>query len=121
MEDSVLSIFSKRIRDIREDADLNQQEVSRALNVNYKTFGRYERGEREPQIQFIADFCRHFGVSADYLLGLSDTRPDADVLSARFKRSPLDNMTDDELAVVTSVINALRAKDEKKKSQTAGA
>ena len=109
MEDSILSIFSKRIRDIREDADQKQRETASALNVSYKTFGRYERGESEPQIQFIADFCRHFGVSADYLLGLSDARPEPAALSARFKRTPLDNMTDDELAIVTSVANFLRA------------
>jgi transcriptional regulator with XRE-family HTH domain len=121
MQDSVLSIFAKRIRDIREDADLNQKDVASALNVSYKTFGRYERGETEPQVKFIADFCRHFGVSADYLLGLTDTRPDADVLSARFKRTPLDNLTGDEEDFLISVLTTLRSNDKNKKNRTTGA
>ena len=108
MEDSILSIFSKRIRDIREDADQKQSEVARALNVSYKTFGRYERGESEPQVQFIADFCRRFGVSADYLLGLSDAKPEAATLSARFQRSPLDDLDPETLEKVYSYANFLR-------------
>lgn len=121
MQDSVLSIFAKRIRDIRADADQNQQDVARALHVSYKTYGRYERGETEPQVKFIADFCRHFGVSADYLLGLSDSRPEPATLSARFKRSPLDDLTDEQMEEVEFFAKVIRERDARKKNRTAGA
>ena len=108
MDSSFLSSLAQRIRDTREDADQKQKETAVALGTNLRTYRRYEYGESEPQVQFIADFCRHFGVSADYLLGLSDAKPEAATLSARFQRSPLDDLDPETLEKVYSYANFLR-------------
>lgn len=121
MKSSFLSSLARRLRDIREDSDRSQKDTAEALGTNLRTYRRYEYGETEPQVEFIADFCRHFGISADYLLGLSDVRPEPETLSARFRRSPLDNLTDDEMGIVASVISAIRSNDEKKKNRESGA
>ncbi|MDY3692524.1 MAG: helix-turn-helix transcriptional regulator [Dysosmobacter sp.] len=61
-----------RLRDIREDRDLNQQTVARILHVSQATYSRYESGALDipsPALIALADF---YGVSTDYLLGRTD-------------------------------------------------
>ena len=65
----------KRIRDLREDADLTQSEMGKALSLPQRTYAYYESGERTlpPEILIaIADF---HNVSVDYLLERTD-KPD---------------------------------------------
>jgi len=58
-----------RIRDLREDKDLNQQALAKLLNVSQATYSRYENGTLDiptPALIRLADF---YHVSVDYLLG----------------------------------------------------
>lgn len=90
--------FSKRLHDLREDRDLKQEAVAKALNVTRSAYGRYERGEREPQVNFIVNCCNYFNISADYLLGISDERiklrPDIDLIvnPVTIPRDPYDDL-----------------------------
>ena len=66
---------SQRIRDLREDRDLTQAQVGRAINLPQRTYAYYESGQRmvpPPVLCALADFD---GVSVDYLLGRTD-RPE---------------------------------------------
>ena len=63
-----------RIRDLREDADLTQAQVGKAINVPQRTYAYYESGQRmiPPQVLCaLADFSQ---VSVDYLLGRTDKK-----------------------------------------------
>ncbi|MDO3411863.1 helix-turn-helix transcriptional regulator [Saccharibacillus sp. CPCC 101409] len=63
----------RRIRDLREDRDLTQQQVAASLNITQATYSRYENGILDvPSVMLIklADF---YGVSIDYLLGQTDS------------------------------------------------
>lgn len=65
----------QRIRDLREDRDLTQAQVGRAINLPQRTYAYYESGQRmvpPPVLCALADFD---GVSVDYLLGRTD-RPE---------------------------------------------
>ena len=62
----------KRMRDLREDRDLTQQQVADLLGTSQTMYARYERGANELPIRHLLTLCRYYGVSADYLLGLSD-------------------------------------------------
>ena len=60
----------QRLRDLREDADKNQEEIAKYLGMKQTQYSRYERGERElPMHHFIA-LARFYNVSLDYLAGL---------------------------------------------------
>jgi len=62
----------QRLRDLREDADKNQEEIAKYLGMKQTQYSRYERGERElPMHHFIA-LARFYNVSLDYLAGLID-------------------------------------------------
>lgn len=62
--------FGDKIRNLREDADLNQTQLGNAVNMTQRKISYIECGKYEPSIDDIIAFCRYFKVSADYLLGL---------------------------------------------------
>ncbi len=64
--------YIKRIRDLREDHDLTQQEVADILGTSQTMYARYERGANELPIRHLLVLCDYYKVSADYVLGLTD-------------------------------------------------
>lgn len=65
-------IYQKRIRDLREDNDKTQQEIADVLGTSQTMYARYERGANELPIHHLVTLCNYYGVSADYILGLSE-------------------------------------------------
>ena len=66
--------YVKIIRDLREDNDYTQQEIAEYLGTSQTMYARYERGANELPIHHLITLCGLYGVSADYLLGLSDVK-----------------------------------------------
>ena len=64
--------YCRMIRDLREDADLTQGEVAKALGTSQTMYARYERGANELPIRHLLTLCNYYGVSADYILGRTD-------------------------------------------------
>ena len=64
----------KRIRDLREDADLTQREIGEAINVPQRTYAYYESGERMIPPQVLCALADFYKVSVDYILGRTDQR-----------------------------------------------
>lgn len=64
--------YIKRIRDLREDHDLTQQEVADILGTSQTMYARYERGANELPLHHLIALCKLYNVSADYVLCLSD-------------------------------------------------
>ena len=69
-----LLTYIKRIRDLREDNDKTQQEIADMLGTSQTMYARYERGANELPLRHLIALCKYYGVSADYLLGLSDKK-----------------------------------------------
>lgn len=63
--------FSKIIQDERIDRDLNQTQIAKALNTNQQKISRLEKGQFEPSLQDIENYCKLFNLSADYILGFT--------------------------------------------------
>ena len=61
--------YRKIMRDLREDADLTQQQVADFLGTSQTMYARYERGANELPIRHLVRLCEIYDVSADYLLG----------------------------------------------------
>lgn len=72
------------IKELREKAGENQEQLAAALQVaNRETVARWESGARDLKREHIIALAKHFNVSADYLLGLSDVATvEADVQTA---------------------------------------
>lgn len=64
-----------RIRDLREDHDLNQKTVASYLVISQQTYSNYETGQREIPTWVVAALARYYKVSTDYLLGIAVGHP----------------------------------------------
>ena len=61
-----------RIRDLREDRDLNQTQVAKMLGMSQTGYSKYETGENDIPTAVIIKLARFYGTSIDYLLGETD-------------------------------------------------
>ena len=62
----------RRIRDLREDRDLNQTKVARMLGMSQTGYSKYETGENDIPTTILIKLARFYNVSIDYLLGETD-------------------------------------------------
>ena len=62
--------FGEKIRNLREDRDLNQTQLGEAVNMTQRKISYIECGKCEPSIEDIVAFCHYFRVSADFLLDI---------------------------------------------------
>ncbi|WAM36578.1 helix-turn-helix domain-containing protein [Caldicellulosiruptor acetigenus] len=63
-----------RIRELRLERGLSQEELGKVLNVSGRTIGHYENGSREPSPEALNKLADFFGVTIDYLLCRTDVR-----------------------------------------------
>lgn len=63
-----------RIKILREARGVSQQRLAMELNVSQTMISKYELGQSEPDICMIRSLSEFFGVSADYLLEISDEK-----------------------------------------------
>ena len=58
-----------RIRDLREDLDLNQTQVAAILGMSQTGYSKYETGENDIPTSVLIKLARYYQTSIDYLLG----------------------------------------------------
>ena len=63
-----------RIRDLREDNDLNQTEIARILGTTQTQYSRWERGAQEIPLHHFIELAKFYRVSLDYLAGLTNRK-----------------------------------------------
>lgn len=63
-----------RIRDLREDSDLTQEQLAKLLNVSQTTYSRYETGFLDIPSQSLIKLAQYYSVSIDYLVGLTNNK-----------------------------------------------
>lgn len=64
----------KRIRDLRVDHDLTQQQIANRLCCQREVYRRYETGVREIPVSYVIQLARFYDVSVDYILGETDNK-----------------------------------------------
>lgn len=62
-------MYFQRIRDMREDADLTQEQVARMLGIAQTVYSRYERGFQTIPLGLLIQLADYYHVSLDYLVG----------------------------------------------------
>jgi transcriptional regulator with XRE-family HTH domain len=104
--------LGEKLRDLRNGS--SQAEIANKIGVSGQSWGFYERDQKEPTIETIGSICRLFGVSADWLLGISE-----EVISAvKSIQQPKDesywrnlvSSQQDTIAKLTSLLAEGRAK-----------
>ncbi len=64
--------FGEKIKDLREASEISQKTLGEKTNMTQRKISYIENDRYEPSIADIRELCLFFGVSADYLLDLSD-------------------------------------------------
>lgn len=89
--------FHEILADLRYRSGKRQRQVAADLGISQALLSHYENGTREPGLRFLTQACDYYGVTADYLLGRSQSRgsisaEEADALAADL-RTLADKMT----------------------------
>ena len=71
----------ERLAELRKEKGLNQVGLGLKLHISQKMISAYENGMHQPNIEILKEMARFFGVSTDYLVGLSDIRLPAERLT----------------------------------------
>lgn len=64
----------ERLKGLREDKDLKQEEIAKMLNITQCTYSNYEMGKRQIPIDMLIKLAIFYDTSVDYILGLTDER-----------------------------------------------
>lgn len=64
-----MSTFNIKLKELRKQRNLSQQELAKIIGISKSSINMYERGEREPGIETINAFAEFFDVQTDYLFG----------------------------------------------------
>lgn len=67
----------ERLEKIRKMRKLSQGKVAEVLKTTQQQYCRYENGQNEIPVRHIITLCKFYGISADWLLGLTDTLEEA--------------------------------------------
>ena len=62
--------YTERLKFLRIDHDLSQNDIASAIGIGQKQYSRYETGVNELPLRYLVKICNYYKVSADYLLGL---------------------------------------------------
>lgn len=61
-----------RLKQLREDSDTKQATIAGYLHICQNTYSQYENGQRQLPIDALIKLAQYYGVSADYILGMTD-------------------------------------------------
>lgn len=67
-----MNSFGKNLRYLRFQQSMSQQDIANEFNVSISTISIWERGINFPEVAKLIEISEYFGVTTDYLLGLSD-------------------------------------------------
>ncbi|MBO5562056.1 MAG: helix-turn-helix transcriptional regulator [Firmicutes bacterium] len=62
-------MYFQRLRDLREDHDMNQTQIANLINTSQTVYSRYDRGFQTIPVEHLMILADFYGVSVDYILG----------------------------------------------------
>lgn len=65
-------MYLKRLRDLREDKDLSQNDVAKVLGITQQQYSLYETGIRNLPLEFLCALTKFYETTSDYILGLTN-------------------------------------------------
>lgn len=92
--------FGEKLKMLRTGQNLTQQQLATRLGVAKSVVSYYESGDRFPSYDVLIKIAHIFNVSTDYLLDIE-----------RDRKVDVSDLSEDDIAVVTTVIEALKRKN----------
>jgi len=104
------NIFGKRLKMLREEANMSRAELSLQLNTSISAISQYETGTRVPSDEIKISITQLFNVSLDYLMGLS---PIKNSQSSEIYLASLSGLTEEDFKEINNFIQFLQSKKNK--------
>jgi len=106
------SKFSQRMKELRKERGLTQDELSKLSGISFPTISRYENGQRdEPKLTILKTLANYFDVTIDYLVG------DTDIKETNFNSDEIgrifNNLDDDDKRILMDLAKTLLKKEGK--------
>jgi len=106
------SKFSQRMKELRKERGLTQDELSKLSGISFPTISRYENGQRdEPKLTILKTLANYFDVTIDYLVG------DTDIKETNFTSDEIgrifNNLDDDDKRILMDLAKTLLKKEGK--------
>ena len=67
-------LYIERVKELRDDSDLNQTQVAQAIHVAQTTYSDYEKGKVRMPVECLSQLAKFYDVDMNYITGVSDTR-----------------------------------------------
>lgn len=80
----------ERLKNLRTNAGMTQQDVARLLGVERTTYVKYEKGNSDPPTATLVRLADYFSVSVDYLIGHDVAKPVIAIPSLEFSKDDLE-------------------------------
>ena len=98
----MITALSQRLRQLRLEKDLRQDQLAKLVHVEKSSISMYENDVRQPSYEVLLRYADIFGVSVDYLLGRTTDRS-----------LDLSGLTAADIALISKLVDSMAAKNRK--------
>ena len=70
-------LYMERIKQFRQERNITQAQVAEVLGISQQQYFKYEKGINELPVRYLQIICRTYGISADWILDLDCSDPEA--------------------------------------------
>ena len=93
--------FSANLSSLRREKGVSQKQAAEALGISQALLSHYEKGIRECNLEFVKKAAAYYDVTADYLLGLTESRQQMDEIFSK------DELPDDQRLIPKTLIRCI--------------
>lgn len=97
----MIPTFASRLRQLRLDKNLRQEQVAKLIGVNKSAISTYENNTRQPSFDILVRLATLYRVSTDYLLGMTNIRS-----------LDLSGLSDEEASAVSELVAIMTKRNE---------
>ena len=97
----MIPTFASRLRQLRLDKNLRQEQVAKLIGVNKSAISTYENNTRQPSFDILVRLATLYRVSTDYLLGMTNIRS-----------LDLSGLSDEEVVAVSDLVAIMTKRNE---------
>ena len=97
----MIPTFASRLRQLRLDKNLRQEQLDKLIGVNKSAISTYENNTRQPSFDILVRLATLYRVSTDYLLGMTNIRS-----------LDLSGLSDEEVVAVSELVAIMTKRNE---------
>ena len=103
-----------RIKFLRENLKLSQEELAEKLNLSKGIISLYEQEKRKPSLEILIKLSEIFNVSIDYILGRTDLKNESIPIAASTKDNiDLSDVSNEDKEAIMRIIEIAKNKNKK--------